>query len=55
MRTIDRNKNEFESKLQLRRNVYFPVEARSDSQIINQQFVVPWQLEKTKERKVTVE
>ncbi len=55
MRAIDRNKNEFESKSEFRRYVYFPVVGRSSSQTVNQQFVVPWQLEKIKERKIIVE
>jgi len=51
MRTIDKNKNDFESKAKNRDSVYsFDVE-KSFDQTENQQFVVPWQMVKTKEGK----
>ena len=49
METIDRNKKDFESKPFFRANVYFSDEKRSFKRFENQHFVVPWQLEKTRE------
>ena len=55
MRTIDRNKRNFESKPFYRDNVYSSDEERSFKQFENQHFVVPWQMEKTNEREIVVE
>jgi len=55
MRTTERNKNNFESKPLYLDNVYSSDEERSFKQFENQHFVVPWQMEKTKDRKVKVE
>jgi len=55
MRTIDRKKNILESKPFYRNNVNSSDEERSFKQFENQHFVVPWQMEKTREREIVVE
>jgi len=52
MRTIDRNKKNFENKPFCHNNVYFSDEEISFKQFENQHFVVPWQMEKTIEREI---
>ena len=52
MKTTDKFKFDFVSKPQYSDNFYFSNVGRKIKEVENQQFVVPWQMVNTKEKKI---
>lgn len=55
MKTLERTKFDFERQFQYQDLGYNPNDVRNFNRFENEQFIVPWQMEKTKKDKILIE